>query len=217
MRKHDAEDRDGPAMDWSERVDPGWHSNHPRSLTAPSVLDATLPADLQAALGRALGTGPVETLGDWVAEVRTATGGGPIDVADLCHADDETAHWGEVGTDRYHFRCFYDAVILAALIDEPVDIRTERPGGEPVWARAAGTAALTVDPPDATFSFGIDDRVEPPDSGVPTPERVYAAVCPYVRAFPDLDAYGEWAPTVPATTVAMPLAGATDVAAALVE
>jgi hypothetical protein len=38
-----------------------------------------------------------------------------------------------------------------------------------------------------------------------------------VKAFPDGDAYEEWAETVPAATVAMALDGATEFAAVLVE
>jgi len=179
-------------------------------------LDGKLPRDVQAGLGRVLGREPVETLAEWVAEVRDRTGGGSLAVEDLCHTDDRTAHWGRMDGETYHFQCFYDAVILSAMADQPVDIHTESPDGTTIEARAAGTSELRVAPETAVFSVGVGDGVAPPDDGAPTPADIYGAVCPYVRAFPDRDAYERWAETVPAATVAVPLSGATDVAAALV-
>jgi hypothetical protein len=188
-----------------------------RWLADGSPLSAELPADVGVALGRVLGEEPVETLGDWLAEVRRRVDGGAIAVEDLCHADEETGHWGELDGETYHFQCFYDAVVLSALAETPVDVRTESPDGTVIEARAAGTADLTVTPESAVFSFGVAESVEPPADEGPSHADVYAAVCPYVRAFPDADAYARWAATVPAVTVAMPLAGATDVAEKLVE
>ena len=140
---------------------------------------------------------------------------GAIAIEELCHIETETGHWGVLDGDRYHFACFYDAVILAAMVDEPVEIRTESPAGKVITARADGSTGLTVSPSDAVFSFGIDDTVAS-TGDVPTLEDGYAAICPYVKAFPDPESYERWDGTVPALTVAMPLAGATDLAAALV-
>ncbi|WP_339105273.1 organomercurial lyase [Haloterrigena salinisoli] len=188
-----------------------------RWLSDVPVLETQLPSDLQTALGRLLGAEPVETLEEWIAAVRRRTGGGPIAVDDLCHAGEETAHWGELDGTRYRFRCFYDAVLLSALAERPVAIRTESPDGTVIEARAAGTTGLTTTPETAVFSFGVDDSVEPPSNGEPSHADVYAAVCPYVRAFPDREAYERWADSVSAATVAMPLEGATELAAALTD
>lgn len=185
------------------------------STDAP-VLEAELPRDVRVRLGRLLGEASVDTLGDWVAEVRRRTGGESIAVDDLCRSDEATAHRGETDGETYHFRCFYDAIVLAALIDGSVDVRTESPDGAVIEARAVGTADLTVSPEEAVFSFGVDERVTPPSNEEPSRADVYAAICPYVRAFPHREAYERWAETVPAATVGLPLAGATDVAAALV-
>lgn len=198
-------------------VEKGGEPTGARWLTDTPVLEAELPEDVQRQLGRLLGGAPVETLGEWVGAVRRHTGGGPISNEQLCHVSRETPHWGELGGTRYHFRCFFDAVILSALVDEPVDVRTESPDGAVVLAEAVGTDALDVSPETAVFSFGVDEAVTPPDSDGPSAVDVYAAVCPYVRAFPHPDAYHRWAAAVPAATVAMPLSGGTDVAAALVE
>lgn len=197
-------DSDGPNADHDPSA----------GLLRDDVLDADLPPDLGSALGRFLGSHPVETLAEWVDAVRHHTGGGPVDVGDLCLTDERTPHWGTVDGERHHFACFYDAVILAAISDRPVDVRTVSPGGEVIDARAAGGTGLAVTPDDAVFSFGIGTDGSLP-SAEPTLERAYALVCPYVRAFPRAEAYERWAERVPAATVAAPLAGATEVAAAL--
>jgi len=180
------------------------------------VLEARLPAALRSSLGRFVGRESVDTLGEWATHVRHLTGGGSIAVEQLCHADGETDHWGVADGERYHFRCFYDAVVLAALEDRPVDVRTVSPCGEAVEAHAAGSEALSVAPETAVFSFGIEPDVRAQSGSGPTLEDAYVAICPYVKAFPDRDAYEQWADEVTAATVALPLAGATELATALV-
>ena len=198
-------------------ADGGGETTGPRWMTDTPVLETQLPEDVQRLLGRLLGEGPVATLDEWIGAVRRHTDGGPIGTEQLCHAGTPTPHWGELRETRYHFRCFYDAVVLSALVDEPVNVKTESPDGAVVLAEAVGTDALEVTPETAVFSFGVDEAVEPPGSDGPSAVDVYAAVCPYVRAFPHPDAYLRWADDVPAATVAMPLDGVAEVAAALVE
>ncbi|THE63236.1 alkylmercury lyase [Salinadaptatus halalkaliphilus] len=182
-----------------------------------AVLTTELPEELGSTLGRFLGTEPVDTLGGWVAAVRYHIDGPSLTIEELCVTDDETEHWGIVDGEKYHFACFYDAVILAALVDSPVAIRTKSPDGAVIEARAGGTDALTVTPDDAVFSFGIDKNVSPPSEDGPNLEDGYAAICPYVKAFPNRDAYEQWATSVHAATVAMPHKGTADLAAALVD
>jgi hypothetical protein len=62
-------------------------------------------------------------------------------------------------------------------------------------------------------SFGIDRAVDSTEP--PTVQDGYEAICPYVKAFPTADAYREWSKTVDAPTVAIPLAGATELAVEL--
>jgi hypothetical protein len=186
-----------------------------RWLCETDYLTATLPEDLRRPLGRLLGVEPVDSIGEWIWEVRGQIGGGSIGVADLCHADCETPHRGTVDGETYHFQCFYDAVVLAALRDGTVEIRTESPDGTVVEARADG-ADIDVSPTSAAFSFGVDAAVEPPTGDGPTHADVYVAVCPYMKAFPDRAAYEQWVESTAAATVAMPLAGATELASALV-
>jgi len=177
-------------------------------------LDEPLPPELQSALGQFVGRDSVATLGEWVEEVRRQTGGGSMDLEALCHSEESTGHWGEMAGERYHFVCFYDAVIMAAIADEPVDIHTESPDGAVIEAHSLGGSGLSVTPESAVFSFGISTEMVTGDDG-PTLQDGYQAVCPYVKAFPNREAYDAWAETVDAATVAMPLAGATEIASAL--
>lgn len=199
----------------SVEPDGGVDAGTGRWLDTEGPLEAPLPAGLGAPLGRLIGEPPVETIAEWLAAVRRLTDGGAIGVEHLCYADGETPHRGQMGGETYHFQCFYDAVALAALADEPVEVRAESPGGAEIEARASGET-LDVTPEAAVFSFGVERDVAAPDGG-PTVGDIYGAVCPYVRAFPDRAAYERWAEEVPAATVGLPLAGATDIAAALAE
>jgi len=189
------------------------HGPGPDGASAGVVLDTELPADLRTALGRFVGRDSVDTIGEWIEEVRRRTEGDAISREALCHAGEQTEHWGDLEGERYYFVCFYDAVILAALADRPVDIRTESPDGDVIEAEAVGDDELRVTPESAVFSFGISEDVSEADDRAV--EDAYGEMCPYVKAFPDRAAYEQWAADVPAVTVAMPLAGATELAAAL--
>jgi len=181
------------------------------------ILEVDLPEDVQDSLEGFLQGASVQTLGDWVEEVRAGTGGGAIAVEDLCHEEEDTGHWGEIDGERYHFTCFFDAVVLAALTAERVEIVSESPEGTEVEATVDENGELTVDPPGTLVSFGVLTTAGSVPEGEPTREDVYASVCPVVKAFPSPGAYEEWSRTVPAATVAMPLFDATAIAAALVE
>lgn len=205
-----------PCCNGGERQNKAYDVSSTPESRETTRLDATLPPDLQSALQQFLGSGSVETLADWAAEVRRRTGGGSISIEELCMTSEQTDHWGSVAGDRYYFRCFYDAVILAALTDRPVDIRTESPSDSVIEAHAVGGADLTVTPEDAVFTFGIETPAEPPTDDGSTLEQGYTLICPYVKAFPCPEAYSQWAKRVPAATVALPLSGATELASALV-
>jgi hypothetical protein len=182
-----------------------------------SVLTTELPDELGSLLGQFLGTTPIDTLSEWVASVHHHIDGPSLTINELCLTDEQTDHWGMVDGEHYYFACFYDAVILAALVDSPVDIQTKSPGGTVIEARAVSNHELTAAPDGAVFSFGIHEEVSPPSDGESSVEAGYSAICPYVRAFPTIDAYKQWAARVPAATISMPLAGATELAAGLVD
>jgi alkylmercury lyase len=209
-RRHDDAASGTPDETATETPDDGLVE---RVLSGDAPLDDPLPADLGRALGDRLRVDRVRTLREFAETVRDHLGG-PVAVGDLCHAPAPTPHWGDHDGERHHFDCFYDAVVLAALRDGPVDVRTESPGGTVVEARAVGTDDLRVDPEGAVFSVGCAADFSP--VGEPSHHELYDAVCPYVRAFPSAAAYDRWRRTVPAPTVVTGLDGATDLAAALV-
>ena len=200
-------------------VDRSPESLHPtasgRILNTETPLTEELPPDLQVALARYLGVDSIPTLDAWTRALRTVIGDGPITVEALCLTSEDTPHRGVMDGDTYHFACFYDAVILAAIADQPVDIRTKSPDGVEITARAQESDVLDVDSPEAVFSFGIDRHVDPPTGDDPSMAVGYESICPYVKAFPTAEDYYSWASTVPAPTVALPLAGATGLAVAL--
>ncbi|MFT4946868.1 MAG: alkylmercury lyase [Natronomonas sp.] len=171
---------------------------------------------MRQTLGRFLGRESVPTLGELAAEIRD-TVGGELGVDDLCSTERRTAHWAVRDGERQDFLCFYDAVILAALSEGPVEIHTESPGGTMIEAHAVGTDSLDVTPGEAVFSIGVAKSAGLAGEGEPNLADAYEAVCPYVKAFPDADSYRRWAETVPAATVGLELDGATEFAAALTE
>lgn len=188
-----------------------------RWITETPVTDASLPDDVRAAVESLLGADSPETLADCVDELREQGGSSAVTIDHLCHSSEPTKHWGEVDGERDYFRCFYDAVALAELVDSPVDVHTEGPDGTVIEARASGDGDLEATPADAVLSFGVTENVTPASDDGPTLEELYVAVCPYVKAFPDRAAYEEWAEAAPAATVGMPLADGIDVATRLVE
>lgn len=179
-------------------------------------LGAALPPDVSHQLGTFLGRSPVETLREAAEELGALSGPEPLAVGELCLVDGPSAHWGTVGGTRYDFACFFDAVLLAGIVDEPVELGTESPESEPITARVDGSEDLTVKPGSSVFSLGIGDDVDPPANDTPTLADGYQTICPYVRAFLDRSAYDRWADSVPAATVAFPPGQAVDLAAILV-
>lgn len=179
-------------------------------------LEAALPPDVSHQLGTFLGRSPVETLREAAEELGALTGPEPLAVEELCLVDEPSAHRGTIEDTQYHFACFYDAILLAGIVDEPVDLQTESPESELITARVDGSEDLTVTPGSAVFSLGIGNDIDPPANDTPTLADGYQAICPYVRAFPDRSAYDRWAGSVPAATVAFPPGHAVDLAAILV-
>lgn len=174
-------------------------------IEASPLRDAPLPPDVARGLGQLLGA-PVESFADFASAVGNATADGSLAVADLCHAAGETPHRATVDGEEYRFRCFYDGLVLAHLADEPAEIRTESPEGDRIEIHASPDGGVDVTPSGAAVSFGVAaDAPASADDG-PAPADLYGAVCPYVRAFPDREAYERWAADTDAATVGVPLA-----------
>lgn len=187
-----------------------------RWVDGDPVTEVALPPDVASTASRFFGEA-IGTFDDFVSAARSTAGGGPLAVDDLCHTTTETPHRATVGDERYYFQCFYDGIALAHLADEPVEIRTESPGNEPIAVRASPDGDVDVTPTGAAMSFGVSAGVQAPADGGLTPEAVYNAICPHVRAFPDRKSYERWADGVAAATVGLPLPAGVPIAAALTE
>lgn len=183
--------------------------------TETSIFDAELPEAFHSTFSRFLGR-RIETVGEWIDALQRVVDGS-VTVEDLCLSESETDHAGITDDETYYFECFYDAIILAAMTEEPIEVHTESPDGTAIELQVSDDGELTVTPETTVFSFGIDETVDPPVGETPSLERGYAAICPYVKAFPMPEAYEQWAERVAAPTVALAPADAMDLAAALAE
>ncbi len=170
--------------------------------TPPTV--EPLPPRLQTGLAGFAETESVETLEEWGEVINSYLDADTVTVDTLCHTDAESEHWGEVDGERYDFACFFDAILLAGLVEQSVAVRTVSPDGTEITATATPAGDVTVSPIDAVFSFGIDHGVLEDSPDDPTLEDIYQYNCPYVRAFPTIEAYQSWAASTRAITVALP-------------
>lgn len=186
-------------------------SREKRWLGSEPVVDEPLPEDFRVATGAFVGAESVETLRDCIEGFQRLIVG--EDVEDLCHVEG-SPHRGVIDGETYCFKCFFEALVVAELKRARTEIRTESPEGTAIEAVASGHGDVTVTPEEAVASFGVTTEFEPPDDGIDVDgSRVF---CPYVRAFPDREAYERWADEVPAATVAMDFEAAIEVAKAFV-
>lgn len=189
-----------------------------RWLTEP-VMNAPLPTDMKRHTSQFFGR-EIETLAVLAGAIRevagsdgrSTDGGGSFVIDDLCHVGTETPHRATTADETYYFRCFYDGIVLAHLVGEPVEIRTESPVGEPIEMRASPDGTIDDTPSDAVMSFGIATGVEADPTVGEIDEMI---MCPYVKAFPTREAYAYWAEGVDGATVGMSLADGVSFAAAL--
>ncbi len=134
-------------------------------------------------------------LGDLVGLFgRTGT---EIDQADLW-APAPTAHAVQTAGRSGYTNCAMDAIMLPAIMGEPVDLRSDCPHcGELVEVRGADGRAYTSHPA-AVMSFGLMREGDCP---------VQEIVCPVINVFPSAEHYRAWAAaTSQAETLMLPLA-----------
>lgn len=179
-----------------------------------SVQTAPLPRPVAHEMERFLTT-EVDHFGDVLQGVRSAVGTNGLAVEDLCHVEDSSDHTAETGTETFNFRCFYDGIVLATLVDSPVEVHTVTPGNKEVHLATRDGSELAVEPSDAVMSFGVASDQPVPADEVPGPRDAYEAICPYVKAFEDRAAYERWAETAPAATVGLPMDRALPIAEVL--
>lgn len=185
----------------------GWIEERP-------VTTAQLPAGVAENMSRVFSE-PIATLDDMTAAIRNIVEGDGIAVDELCHVKEETPHYARTDSESYYFRCFYDGIALAYLVDEEVEIHTETPTNAPIRIQASSERTVDVTPPDAVMSFGVTTDKEVPAGEFPTTKEVYEGICPYVKAFQTRSDYERWAADVLATTVGLPLESGVSIAAAL--
>lgn len=185
-----------------------------RWLEERPVTSAPLPPDVSRTMNLFFDE-PIETFEDFAGAIRGELDEESLHVADLCHTAAETPHRGIVGDAMYPFECFFDGVVLAYLVDEPVEVRTESPAGAPIELVVAPDGGIATTPPAAVMSFGISPEPSRRVDRSSVDEAVTSAVCPYVRAFRSREHYESWAAGVPAATVGMPLEAGVGVAACL--
>ncbi|WP_306061498.1 organomercurial lyase [Natronococcus wangiae] len=178
------------------------------------VKTARLPEAMADNMGRFFGES-IETFDDMISAIRNVVEGDGIAVDELCHVEKETPHYANTEDETYYFRCFYDGIALAHLVDEPVEIRTETPTNDPIEIQASPEGEIDVTPSNAVMSFGVAADCEVPAGHGPTAQGVYGAVCPYVKAFHTREDYERWETDVAATTVGIPLDAGVSIAAAL--
>lgn len=201
-------DRDVPVEIESVPPEDRWLDHRP-------VLDAPLPPDVAATVEGLLGPGAGATLGDWVEAIRDVFEH-PIEVADLCHAEEPMPHRATVAGETYHLQCFFDALLLARLLDERVAFRTETPRGERIEGETTPDGTFRNVPESAVASFGVATHTSGVE-GRPAPAELEGPMCPYDRAFHDRASYERWARQVDAATVGLPLADVNPVVAAFVK
>lgn len=185
----------------------GWIEERPAKT-------ARLPAGVAGNLSRFFGES-IEAFDDMVSAIRNVVEGDGIAIDELCHVEGETPHYAKTADETHYFRCFYDGIALAHLVDEPVEIRTETPTNEPIEIQASPESDIDVAPSNAVMSFGVATDRDGPAGDVPTAQEIYGAICPYVKAFHTRDDYERWAEEVAATTVGIPLESGVPIAAAL--
>jgi len=183
-------------------------------ITERPVTTAELPEAVAENMSRFYGES-INSFDDMIEAIRNVVEGDGIAVDELCHVEGETPHYATTADETYYFRCFYDGIALAHLVDEPVEVRTETPTNEPIEMRMSPRSDVDVTPSDAVMSFGVATDSDVPAGDVPTAQEVYGAVCPYVKAFRSRSDYERWSEDVAATTVGIPLEAGVPIAAAL--
>lgn len=177
---------------------------------------AALPIDVEAAretriptdVGEALAATyrldePPATYGAWIREVaetfRNEVGELSGDV--LCCTDD-TRHRAELANgETEEFACVLDALIYPFVAPSPGQVTSKSPSGGDEITVDISLDDVSVEPSEAVVSIGAP--TDAPEGDGDVSEESYYAVCPLINAFPNRDAYDEWAAEQSAATTAV--------------
>lgn len=200
-------------------------TNETTDVTIDETIDGIDPHDVElpVPLGERvketfdLWTRP-DTYGEWaqgIVEAFEADTQASVSTDDLCDTE-ESPHSATLDGETTHYVCAQDPLIVGLLADEPVTVQSTPPSGSaPIRIEFGPDGEIGVDPAGALFSFGIATDAEAP--ATIAPEAIYELVCPYGHAFPNDEAYREWADEVDTVTDVLSVPAGIAVMAALIE
>lgn len=164
-----------------------------------TLREAALPADVANAFQEMTGRdAPPETLAGGITAVESMLeGDGFMISVDQMYQPAETRHRIRFEDRTEHVPCVLDALIAGLLVEaSPVEVRSVPPNGEHPVHLSINGSHVSMDPSTAVFSWGIaasDIQNSDPEAAVTDDGTVSLASCSYINAFPDEEAYQQWA------------------------
>lgn len=179
---------------------------------APSDGEDYLEREVPEAIGEALaalaggGEAP-ETLGGFVSLADSDVfSPGELD-AEAMLITDESRHEVRLAERTVHTYCVLDALVLAFLANERVEIETRAPGAADTIVFTASPEGLAGLPEDAVVSFGFSTELPTQPSAFEdeAPADVQSTIhelgCPKINLFGTREAYETWARDADAVTM----------------
>lgn len=183
-----------------------------------------VPDEIAAALSALAGMDETPTtLGAFDALTRTEAFSPGKATIDEMLITDESRHEVQLADRTVNTYCILDALVLAYLTDEPIEVTTRPPGLEETIEFTASREGIQGAEEEMVVSFGFStalptDRQAYEDSSV---EQIHDTThrygCPKINLFPDEAAYEVWAREADAVTMALTLAEALGLARDTVE
>ncbi|MDX1744713.1 MAG: organomercurial lyase, partial [Halobacteriales archaeon] len=138
-----------------------------------------------------------------------------IDPDVLCSCE-KSPHKATVEGKVEYYRCVQDPIFLPFLSAdvEEVAVHTASPVSGSSIELTVTPTAIEVEPAETLFSFGVKADVEEPPAAQ-SPILAHEAFCPYGHAFVSREEYDNWASTVDAYTMVIPVETMYDLARAV--